>query len=130
MKKFIIYSMLCLVTGCAYLPFMGPRAPDTAVFFQPGSAQLDASAQSAIAAVAQKAAANPTAALTLTGAADNTGNATAAANLSEQRAQAVENALVADGVAAGRINIVAAGGVAAPSPGSALGARRVTIHFG
>ncbi len=133
MKKLLTFSILALtLTGCASLPFMGPpaaTAPVTPVFFQPQSTTLDAPGLSAIASAAKAANNAPTATVTVTGAADNSGAAAADLALSKARAETVANALAQDGVDASRITIHAIGSTSAPGDSNgAQAARRVLIE--
>jgi outer membrane protein OmpA-like peptidoglycan-associated protein len=127
-------SLLCGVSGCASLPFMGPRpasTPATPIFFQPASAALDQPALSSIESAAEAAQARPGAPVYVTGAADSIGPAAANQSLSQARAQAVAAALAADGVAATRIHTDWIGESAAPAPDSRTqAARRVLIRIG
>jgi outer membrane protein OmpA-like peptidoglycan-associated protein len=133
MKKiFIVSALACGLSGCASLPFMGPPAaetPDTPVFFQPNSATLDGPAQAAIGSAAKEAAERPDATVYVTGAADAVGSAASNDTLSRSRANAVATALEADGVAATRVHIRAAGEVPAATA-TEQSARRVLIHVG
>jgi outer membrane protein OmpA-like peptidoglycan-associated protein len=134
MKKLMMISVLGLLVGCAELPAlpgMGPKAastPATPVFFQPFSAALDQPALSTIASAAQEAQAQPGSRVVVTGAADGVGSPKANKYLSETRAQVVADALVADGVARGRIKLRAAGAVEAPG-GAAQAGRRALIQI-
>ena len=111
------------------------RAGATAfpVFFQPWSAAISATAAKTIAAAAKAALADPAAPVVVTGAADTVGSALANKYMSEARAQVVSDALVADGVAAVRVETKAIGATSAP--GVATGSyaqfsRRVLIQVG
>jgi len=139
MRKFLVINMLCAagaLSGCAgMLPMTGaapqPMPPATPIFFQPFSANLDAPALSAIAATAKAANAEPDARVLVTGAADTVGSAKANALLSRTRAQVVADALVADGVAPGRIRTKGLGETT--TPGSAVPtqfSRRAVIQIG
>jgi len=103
------------------------------VFFQPWSAAIDAAASQTIAAAARAALADPAAPVSVTGAADTVGSALANKYMSETRAQVIADALVADGVAASRIEVRATGATSAPgvAPASyAQFSRRVLIQVG
>lgn len=109
----------------------GPRS--FAVFFQPWSAAISETASHTIAAAAKAASADPAAPVTVIGAADTVGSALANKYMSETRAQVVLDALVADGVAASRIEVSAIGAANAPgaAPGSyAQYSRRVLVQVG
>lgn len=131
MKKFLTISLLCGLAGCVTAP-SAPAGPATPVFFQSFSAALDESALTAIAAAAKAANQQPDARVTVTGAADSVGSVVANKYLSETRAQVVADALVSDGVSAGRIHMRAAGIVPAPGPNGtpAQSARRVLVQIG
>jgi outer membrane protein OmpA-like peptidoglycan-associated protein len=134
MKKFLMISVLCAVTGCTSLPFMQPPAvtsPATPIFFQPFSTALDQPAISTIASVARAANEQPNTRIIVTGAADSVGDTQANIGLSKTRAQVVTDALVADGVAPDRIHQRAIGSTNAPAPAGtfAQSARRVLIQI-
>lgn len=103
-------------------------APKTVVFFQTWSARLDDAAKAAITGAARAARAAPQAVVKVIGAADTEGSAEANRLLSRLRAQVVKDALVADGIAAGRIHIHGIGAV--PSEQTQQESRRVTISVG
>ncbi len=135
MKKFLLVTTLAL-TGCATMNNMevqmgwrAPQTPDTVVFFQPQTAVLDQPALHNIATAAAKAQAAPSAAITITGSADNIGTPAANDTLSVARAQAVANTMEADGIPASRITIAGLGQTPAPQPGLQF-ARRAIIHIG
>jgi peptidoglycan-associated lipoprotein len=134
MKKLLMISVLCGVSGCASLPFMQPPAvtsPATPIFFQPFSTALDQPALSTIASVARAANEQPDTRLIVTGAADSVGDSQANIDLSKTRAQVVTDALVSDGVAPERIHQRAIGVASAPGPAGsfAQSARRVLIQI-
>jgi outer membrane protein OmpA-like peptidoglycan-associated protein len=132
MRKFLVISLLCGVSACAYLPFGGPPAatsPATPVFFQPFSAALDPDATSAIASAAAAANQAPDAQVTVTGAADTVGSSDANKALSRQRALAVAAQLQADGVAPSRIHAYGIGEAGRPG-NEAQANRRVLIRIG
>ncbi|HQT47834.1 MAG TPA: OmpA family protein [Acidocella sp.] len=133
MKKYVSIVLLCALAGCAYIPIFGRSpTPETPVFFKQRSARLDQPALHAIQTAARYAAAQPGAPVSITGAADSSGDTAANAALSAQRAQAVAETLVADGVAVQRIHIHAIGTASAPEPQGvpAQYARRVLIQIG
>jgi outer membrane protein OmpA-like peptidoglycan-associated protein len=134
MKKFLAISVLCGLAGCADMGGAppGPPPPATPVFFQPFSAALDPAATNTIAAAAQAANAQPNARVVVIGAADSVGSVEANKYLSETRAQVVADALVADGVAEGRIHMHGVGVAPSPAPTGmpAQFARRVLIEIG
>jgi outer membrane protein OmpA-like peptidoglycan-associated protein len=138
MKKLLTISVLCGLSGCAQLqnlPFIGPPAvtsPATPVFFQPLSATLDQPSLTTISSVAKAAAQNPDKPVFVTGAADSVGTNEANDTLATARAQAVEAALVADGIPASRIHTRSIGVATSPAaPGMpAQSARRALIQIG
>ena len=134
MKKILMISLLSVVAGCASPASMSENtvnAPAMPVFFQSFSAALDDSATMSIATAAKAANARPDATVYVTGAADSVGSPLANEYLSETRAQVVADALVADGVAPGRIRTHAVGITSAPVPVGtpAQSARRVLIQI-
>jgi len=131
MRKILMISMLCGVTGCG-LQFGGAPAatsPDTPVFFQPFSASLDPDAVTAIAAAAAAANQAPTATVTVTGAADSIGSTETNKVLSRERADAVAAQLEADGVASARIHAYGIGETGRPGNEAQVN-RRVLIRIG
>ena len=92
--------LLVVLSACSSF---GPNNSPYLVYFQERSAQLDAPARSLIAEAAQRANADPTAPVTVAGYTDSAGSPPADVLLSQQRAQAVADALSADGVAANRL---------------------------
>lgn len=73
------------------------------VYFQPWSAQLDATAQRTVSVAAAQAKENPDLPVAVAGFADPTGSSQANVDMSRTRAQVVTDQLVADGVAPKRI---------------------------
>ena len=116
--------LLMMLPACALL---APNSSPYLVYFQERSAQLDAPARSLIAEAAQRANAEPTAPVTVAGYTDSAGSPPADVSLSQQRAQVVADALVADGVAANRIARMGRGQTGG-DPGVA--SRRVEIMIG
>ena len=116
--------LLLVLSACS---LFGPSGPRYVVFFQEGSAQLDAPAGSVIAQAAQRANADPAAPVEVSGYTDTAGSPQANVVLSQERAQAVADALVARGVAANRL-IRKAQGQTGSNPGVA--SRRVEITVG
>jgi outer membrane protein OmpA-like peptidoglycan-associated protein len=94
------------------------------VFFQERSAKLDTDADKVIALVAQHAKEQPAAPVDVIGYTDSAGSPPADVRLSQQRAQAVSGALVANGVAANRVVPIGLGPTG-EDPG--LASRRVEI---
>jgi membrane fusion protein (multidrug efflux system) len=122
--------VLLLLAGCSLEPlsWRGPHTPRYAVYFSPDSAVLDDAAGKAIAAAAALAKKTPGSPITVGGFADPYGNRQANKDLAAQRAQAVADGLVADGVDAGRIHKVAVGVVDFSL--DAIESRRVEITLG
>jgi outer membrane protein OmpA-like peptidoglycan-associated protein len=98
--SWIILGM-CILPSCTMLG-LGPK-PDYIVFFQQGSVTVDPTAAAIIARAAAKARTMPDATVTVYGYTDSAASPQADVLLSQQRAQHVADALVADGVAPGRI---------------------------
>ena len=112
MRRLLAFAcLLAALGGCAAL--MGPSAPGPmqkfVVFFPEWSAGLDGPAQAVITAAADAAKQTGNAPVTVIGFADPTGSAEANVYMSRTRAQVVTDALVQDGVAAGRIHRSARG---------------------
>src|SRR5690348_10927155 len=78
-------------------------SPHYVVFFKERSAQLDATARGVIVEAARRANAEPAAPVEVRGHTDSFGSPQADVLLSQERAQAVVNALVQNGVAANRL---------------------------
>ncbi len=134
MKKFLIFSVLFALAGCASLPFIGQRAataPATPVFFQPYSITLDGPARAAIQSAAMAAAHRPDAEVIVIGAADGVGSSAANEALANARAKVVADALTADGIAATRIYAESEGVASTPTPSGipAQFARRALIRI-
>jgi outer membrane protein OmpA-like peptidoglycan-associated protein len=122
-RRFLAFGLLAL-TSCSLFQSQ-PSA--YVVFFEERSAALDAPARKAIAEAATLAKDDPTAAVSLTGYTDSAGSPQADVVLSQQRAQAVADALVADGVERSRL-IRQGRGQTGTEPG--LMSRRVEIRIG
>ena len=75
------------------------------VFFATGKSALDAEASATLKAAVDYLKAHPDVKVALSGFVDSTGNADANAELAKQRAQAVQGALTASGIAADRIDL-------------------------
>ena len=96
MRRVPIILLLLVLSACS---LFGPSAPNYVVYFQERSAQLDTPARRVIAQVAKRARAEPAAPVEVRGYTDSAGSPQADVLLSQQRAQAVADALVASGVA-------------------------------
>ncbi len=130
MHRSILLSALPLLAlgGCANLPFMQqPR--NYVIFFQPDSAALRTPGLTVIAKAAKAAADNPTAPITVTGAADTVGSTSDNIKLSDTRATVVASQLNAEGVSASRITAQGLGPVGSP-PASQQASRTATIMIG
>jgi len=119
-----VFLLLLVLSACS---LFGPSGPHYVVFFQERSSQLDAPARSVIVQIARRASANPAAPVEVTGYTDSAGSARADVVLSQERAQAVADALVASGIAANRL-VRKAHGQTGSNPGVA--SRRVEITVG
>jgi outer membrane protein OmpA-like peptidoglycan-associated protein len=104
----------------------GAQAQVHIVFFADWSGAVDDSAKNVIDQAAAAAKHLPDAEITVTGYADSTGSERANVYLTELRAQRVIDALVADGVPASRLKMVAAG----RQPQVGVVGRRVEISIG
>jgi peptidoglycan-associated lipoprotein len=100
------------------LPVMSPQAAQTqliansgsdAVFFGPGSTSLDAAARQTLAAQAMYLNANPWLRARILGHSDGRGTRDYSIGVSERRASAVRNFLIALGVEPGRLIVVSWG---------------------
>jgi outer membrane protein OmpA-like peptidoglycan-associated protein len=96
-----IILILCSLSSCAVLG--GTPKPDYIIFFQQRSATIDPVAAPIIVRAAEKAVSMPDASVIVYGYTDSAANLQADVLLSQQRAQHVADALVADGVSSGRI---------------------------
>lgn len=96
------------------------------VFFATGDSNLDAEAQKTLKSAAEFLKAHPDAKVALSGFVDSTGSAAVNEELAKKRAQAVRDALQADGVAADRIDLRKPQAITA-GQGSDREARRVDI---
>jgi outer membrane protein OmpA-like peptidoglycan-associated protein len=121
---FLLLPAAFLLASCSLVP---PQGPPYMVYFPERSAQLDAKAQQVVALAARRAGQAPAAVVTVVGYTDSAGSPVADVVLSRQRAQAVADALAADGLAAPRIRRVGAGQTN-EDPGVA--SRRVEITIG
>lgn len=129
-ETLIAAGMLAALGACATPPAT-PLPPAVPVFFQSWSASLDDHALSAIQTAAKGAAADPTAKVIVTGAADTTGSEAANRYISKTRAQVVADQLVADGVSSERLVIHGVGMVQAPAQNGSTAqySRRVLIQL-
>jgi len=124
MRFVLLAWLVLLLSACS---FFGPSNPPYLVYFQERSAQLDAPARSVIVLAARRAGEQPAAPVTVVGYTDSAGSPPADVLLSQQRAQAVADALVANGVTANRL-ARAGRGQTGGDPGVA--SRRVEITVG
>ena len=124
MRRAPLSLLLLALPACS---LFGPSGPHYVVFFQERSAQLDAPARGVIAQVARRANADPAAPVEVRGHTDSSGSPRADELLSQERAQAVADALVADGVAADRLVRKGQGQTGATS---GVASRRVEITVG
>jgi outer membrane protein OmpA-like peptidoglycan-associated protein len=117
--------LLTLASSCAMLG--GASKPNYIVFFQQRSAAIDPAAAAVIERAAAKAKTIPGSVVTVYGYTDSAGSPQADVVLSQQRAEGVAGALVADGVASAQI--VRKGlGQTDEDPG--IASRRVEINVG
>jgi outer membrane protein OmpA-like peptidoglycan-associated protein len=121
--RLIPLLLLLAVSGCALFG----SSPKYLVFFQERSTQLDSAAQGVIGQAAARASSRPAAKVEVLGYTDSAGSPSADVILSQQRAQAVADALVANGVAPARL-IRSGQGQSDAEPGVA--SRRVEIVIG
>ena len=118
---------LPVLAGCEMSPRQS-QAPVPVVFFTEDSAALGEEAKGVIAEAATRARANPGQPVTVLGFAGPAGSAGYNRALSDARARAVADALVADGVAPGRLSIRPRGEV--PYEMIPTESRRVEIRIG
>jgi outer membrane protein OmpA-like peptidoglycan-associated protein len=118
--RFMSLVFLLALSACA---LFGSRT-SYVVFFQERSAQLDGPAQGVIAEAATRANNRPTSRVEVIGYTDSAGSPSADVVLSQQRAQVVADALVANHVASTRL-VRSGRGQAGDNPG--LASRRVEI---
>jgi outer membrane protein OmpA-like peptidoglycan-associated protein len=117
-------AIMLMLAACS---LFAPSGPPYMVYFQERSARLDAKASDVVALAARRASEAPAAQVTVIGHTDSAGSPPADVLLSRQRAQAVTDALAADGVAVARIVRIGAGQTH-EDPGVA--SRRVEITIG
>jgi outer membrane protein OmpA-like peptidoglycan-associated protein len=117
-------SAMLVLAACS---FIAPSGPPYMVYFPERSAQLDGKAHDVVALVAQRANEAPAARVKVIGYTDSAGSPAADVLLSQKRAQAVADALVANGVPANRLDRVGAGQTN-EDPG--IASRRVEITIG
>jgi hypothetical protein len=96
----LAFPVLLALASCA---LFGNGRPDYVVFFQERSVALDPAARDVIAHAARRAQESPTAAVQVIGYTDSAGSPQADVTLSQRRAQAVADALVANGVSPSRL---------------------------
>jgi outer membrane protein OmpA-like peptidoglycan-associated protein len=119
--------MLTALGACAN-PF-GEHTRKYSVFFQPYSSALDDNARAAVADAASFAHDHPLQPITVAGFAAPPDPSKDVDGLSAQRAEAVKQALITDGVGSGRISIEA-NGITDPEGKPNLAVRRVDINIG
>ncbi|MGG6463629.1 OmpA family protein [Solilutibacter silvestris] len=101
-------------------------ARDAVLYFDSGSAAIEAVDEPALDTLAKTMAAHPEVQATISGYNDASGNAAKNAELSKQRAEAVRDALVAKGVDTARITLDKPAETTAG--GDPKDARRVEVH--
>jgi outer membrane protein OmpA-like peptidoglycan-associated protein len=119
-----LFLAVLLLAACAVF---APSGPPYMVYFPERSAQLDAKAHDVVVLVAQRANEVPATRVKVIGYTDSAGSPPADVLLSQQRAQVVADALVANGVAANRLDRIGAGQTN-EDPG--IASRRVEITIG
>ena len=118
-----ILPIAAALLGLSYSAARADLPPVTIVFFVEWSGALDDAADAIIKQAADAALKRPSERIVVTGYADRKGGKQADLYLSELRAQMVVDTLVADGVPASRIRMVAAGAM----PVTGVIGRRVEI---
>ena len=116
----------CVLGGCSGL--FGQDQARYSIYFEPYSVALDQQAQQTARAVAQFARANPTARLSLSGYSAPADPARNIDGLSDQRAIAVKQTLIGDGVKPERI-VTEGYGETDPKALPSVAVRRVDISF-
>jgi outer membrane protein OmpA-like peptidoglycan-associated protein len=122
-----VLPLLWLLLALPACSVFGPSPSPYLVYFQERSAQLDPQARDVIALAAKRANDDPNARVDVVGYTDSAGSPPADVVLSQQRAQTVADALVANGVAANRLVRIGRGPTGS-DPGVA--SRRVEITIG
>jgi outer membrane protein OmpA-like peptidoglycan-associated protein len=130
MRRLIAFPRLLTFAGLLTLGACALFAPDQRylVFFQEYSAQLDAPARQTIDGAAGWAKDHPLQPVHVVGFADPIGSPQASSELSALRAKVVSDALIADGLPAGRITVESRG--ATKYELSSQESRRVVIEMG
>ena len=123
MRFVILCPLFLAMVGLTACSSSGPYL----VYFQERSAQLDPEAHNLIGVAAQRANTEPAAPVEVVGYTDSAGSPPADILLSQQRAQAVADALAAAGVAPDRLRRVGRGQTGV-DPG--IASRRVEIDIG
>ena len=123
MRYVILCPLFLVMVGLSACSSGGPYI----VYFQERSAQLDPDARDLVALAAQRANAAPGSPVEIIGYTDSAGSPPADILLSQQRAQAVADALAASGVAPSRLQRVGRGQTGV-DPG--IASRRVEIDIG
>ena len=119
-----LVTLSCSLLALSACSMYAASNPPYLVYFQERSATLDTDAKKVIALVSEQAREQPAASVSVSGYTDSAGNAPADLLLSQQRAQSVADALVADGVPADRL-VKSGRGQTGENPG--LASRRVEI---
>ena len=126
LRIILLLTVVIGLAGCN--TWWRQSAPDYPVFFSPGSAALSETAKAVIQVAADYAKEHNRQGVVVNGYADQTGNTGANNALSAERAKAVTEQLVTDGVARARIHYNANGPSEALLSGQAD--RRVDIAIG
>ena len=100
MPRALALTLLLALGACGF--FWSPM-PRYVVFFAERSGALDDNARAVVAEAARRALEHPASSITVIGFTDSAGSPAADVMLSEQRAKAVADALVSQGVNAGRL---------------------------
>ncbi|WP_158258604.1 OmpA family protein [Rhodopila globiformis] len=126
-QRFIPLLLLAALGGCTSL--FGDRTRSYSVYFQPYSTDLDAHAHQTVLDAAAFAQLHPLQPVFLVGYAGRPDPSKDVDGLSAQRAEVVKQALVRNGVRAGRISVTA-NGITDPEGKPEVAVRRVDINVG
>jgi outer membrane protein OmpA-like peptidoglycan-associated protein len=126
-QRFVPLLLLAALGGCTSL--FGEKTRSYSIFFQPYSSELDDHARETVRDASSFAQSHPLQPVLLAGYSAPPDPAKDVDGLSAQRAEVVKQALISNGVGAGRISSVA-NGITDPEGKPNLSVRRVDIKVG